>query len=128
LGILPQTFLPALTERGSGFSLKAMVAMASRHLQAHHRAAISTGLAALVMQAPGPLPSNAVFEAVLIDTAIADAPARELGRVRLQPSGQPPFRFTIPYRDADVTPAGRFTVRATVRWGEGTLGTKASVI
>ncbi len=36
------------------------------------------------------LPPDAVFEAVLIDTAIADAPARELGRVRLQPAGQPP--------------------------------------
>ena len=31
------------------------------------------------------LPPDAVFEAVLINAAIADAPARELGRVRLQP-------------------------------------------
>jgi len=69
------------------------------------------------------LPPDAVFEAVLIDTAIADAPARELGRVRLQPAGQPPFRFTIPYRDGDVTPAGRYSVRATVREGERLLFT-----
>jgi uncharacterized lipoprotein YbaY/uncharacterized lipoprotein NlpE involved in copper resistance len=69
------------------------------------------------------LPPDAVFEAVLIDTAIADAPARELGRVRLQPAGQPPFRFTIPYRDADLTPAGRYAVRATVRQGERLLFT-----
>jgi len=69
------------------------------------------------------LPPDAVFEAVLIDVAIADAPARELGRVRLQPAGQPPFRFSIPYRDGDVNPAGRYTVRATVRQGERLLFT-----
>ena len=69
------------------------------------------------------LPPDAVFEAVLIDTTIADAPARVLGRVRLQPAGQPPFRFTIPYRDGDVTPAGRYAVRATVRQGERLLFT-----
>ena len=129
-----------------------MVAIAPRHVQAgrvsrsvpplnpqtRHHAVLSTVLAALVMQAPvhagnlsgtatlrqpGPLPPDAVFEAVLIDTAIADAPARELGRVRLQPAGQPPFRFTIPYRDGDVTPAGRYAVRATVRQGERLLFT-----
>lgn len=69
------------------------------------------------------LPPDAVFEAVLIDAAIADAPARELGRVRLQPAGQSPFRFSIPYRDSDVTPGGRYTVRATVRQGDRLLFT-----
>ena len=69
------------------------------------------------------LPPDAVFEAVLIDTAIADAPARELGRVRLKPAGQSPFRFRIPYRDGDVTPVGRYSVRATVRQGERLLFT-----
>ena len=69
------------------------------------------------------LPRDAVFEAVLIDAALADAPARELGRVRLQPAGQPPFRFSIPYRDSDVTPGGRYTVRATVRQGDRLLFT-----
>jgi len=129
-----------------------MVAIAPRHVQAgkvsrsvpplnpqtRHHAVLSTVLAALVMQAPvhagnlsgtatlrqpGLLPPDAVFEAVLIDVAIADAPARELGRVRLQPAGQPPFRFTIPYRDGDVSPAGRYTVRATVRQGQRLLFT-----
>ena len=100
--------------------------------------AATTGLAALAVTAPAhagslsgtaayreriALPPDAVFEAVLIDTAIADAPARELGRVRLQPAGQPPFRFTIPYRDGDVIPAGRYAVRATVRQGERLLFT-----
>jgi putative lipoprotein len=100
--------------------------------------AIAPGLAALALAVPGhagslsgtaayreriALPPDAVFEAVLIDTAIADIPARELGRVRLQPAGQPPFRFSIPYRDSDVTPAGRYTVRATVRQGKRLLFT-----
>ena len=69
------------------------------------------------------LPPDAVFEAVLIDAAIADAPARELGRVRLQPAGQPPFRFSIPYSEREITPGGRYTVRATVRQGERLLFT-----
>lgn len=100
--------------------------------------ATTTLLAAVVAQAPAlagtitgtasyreriALPSDAVFEAVLIDAAIADAPARELGRVRLQPAGQPPFRFSIPYRDRDLTPGGRYAVRATVRQGDRLLFT-----
>ena len=63
------------------------------------------------------LPPDAVFEAVLIDAAIADAPARELGRVSLEPAGQPPFSFSIPYRDGDVTPAGQGLLEVTQRIG-----------
>jgi uncharacterized lipoprotein YbaY/heat shock protein HslJ/uncharacterized lipoprotein NlpE involved in copper resistance len=95
-------------------------------------------LAALVLQAPAlagtitgtasyreriALPADAVFEAVLIDAALADAPARELGRARLQPVGQPPIRFSIPYRERDVRPGGRYSVRATVRQGNRLLFT-----
>jgi copper homeostasis protein (lipoprotein) len=73
------------------------------------------------------LPADAVFEAVLIDIAIADAPARELGRVRVEPAGQPPFRFTIPYRDSDLSNRGRYAVRATVRQGERLLFTTDTI-
>ena len=73
------------------------------------------------------LPPDAVFEAVLIDIARADAPATELGRVRLQPAGQSPFRFSIPYRDQDITPRGRYAVRATVRQGERLLFTTDTI-
>jgi uncharacterized lipoprotein NlpE involved in copper resistance len=55
------------------------------------------------------LPPDAVFSAVLIDHAIADAP--ELGRARREPAGQPPFHFTIPYHDSDPNPRGRSSVR-----------------
>ncbi|MCS5699496.1 META domain-containing protein [Cyanobium sp. FGCU-52] len=73
------------------------------------------------------LPPDAVFEAVLIDTARADAPAPVLGRARLQPAGQPPFRFSIPYRNADITPRGRYAVRATVRSGDRLLFTTDTI-
>lgn len=73
------------------------------------------------------LPPDAVFEAVLIDMALADAPATELGRVRLQPAGQSPFRFSIPYRESDITPRGRYAVRATVRQGERLLFTTDTI-
>lgn len=73
------------------------------------------------------LPPDAEFEAVLIDIALADAPARVLGRVRLKPAGQSPFRFTIAYRAADLIPQGRYTVRASVRQGERLLFTTDTI-
>lgn len=60
------------------------------------------------------LPPDAVFEAQLQDIARADAPATVLGRARLDPAGQPPFRFEIAYDEAAIRPGGRYTVRATV--------------
>ena len=61
------------------------------------------------------LPPDAVFEAVLEDVSRADAPAKVLGRARIDPAGQPPFRFQIAYDDAAVQPRRRYVVRATVR-------------
>lgn len=90
-------------------------------LQAPLQAGVISGSATL--REPRTLPPDAVFEAVLIDAALADAPARELGRVRQQPAGQPPFRFSIPYRDSDLTPSGRYTIRATLRQGDRLLFT-----
>jgi putative lipoprotein len=60
------------------------------------------------------LPPDAVFEAVLQDVSRADAPAEVLGRSRLNPAGQPPFRFEIAYDDAARRPGGRYAVRASV--------------
>jgi copper homeostasis protein (lipoprotein) len=73
------------------------------------------------------LPADAVFEAVLIDIARADAPAEVLGRVRLKPAGQSPFRFSIPYRDRDITPRGRYSVSASVRQGKRLLFTTDTI-
>jgi len=64
------------------------------------------------LQQPLALPPDAVLDVVLevalIDAALADAPARVLGRTRIQPAGQPPFRFSISYQDRDLTPWGRY--------------------
>lgn len=74
-----------------------------------------------------PLPPDAVLdvvlEVVLIHAALADAPTRVLGCTRIQPAGQPPFRFSINYQDRDLTPRGRYGVRATLRQGERLLFT-----
>ena len=58
---------------------------------------------------------DAVFEAVLEDVSRADAVAEVIGRARIDPAGQPPFRFEIAYQDAMVRPGHRYAVRATVR-------------
>lgn len=60
------------------------------------------------------LPPDAAFEAQLQDISRADAPAAVLGRARIDPAGQPPFRFGIVYDDAAVKPGSRYAVRATV--------------
>lgn len=60
------------------------------------------------------LPPNAVFEAVLEDVSRADAPAVVLGRHLLEPAGQPPFEFSIPYSPADIQPQMRYGVRGRV--------------
>jgi putative lipoprotein len=60
------------------------------------------------------LPPDAVFEAVLQDISRADAPAEVLGASRLNPAGQPPFRFEIAFDDAALRPGGRYAVRAKV--------------
>jgi copper homeostasis protein (lipoprotein) len=61
------------------------------------------------------LPADAVFEAELQDVSRADASAAVLGRSRLDPAGQPPFRFEIAYDDAAVQSGHRYTVRATIK-------------
>jgi uncharacterized lipoprotein YbaY len=60
------------------------------------------------------LPPDAMFEAQLQDISRVDAPAVVLGRARLEPAGQPPFRFKISHDEAAVDPRGRYAVRATV--------------
>ena len=47
------------------------------------------------------LPPGAVFEAVLEDVSVADAPARELGRATVADPGNPPFAFDIGFDPAE---------------------------
>ncbi|QVL53050.1 MAG: META domain-containing protein [Cyanobium sp. M30B3] len=114
---MPSPHRPSITTLGLLASALVLAAPA--------RAGSITGSASLRERIA--LPPDAVFEAVLIDMAIADAPARELGRVRLEPAGQPPFRFAIPYRDSDLSSRGRYAVRATVRQGERLLFTTDTI-
>jgi len=72
-------------------------------------------------------PPDAVFEATLQDVSRADAPAVVLGRARIEPAGNPPYRFEIAYDDAALRPGGRYVVRATLRSGGRLLFTTDSV-
>jgi putative lipoprotein len=63
------------------------------------------------------LPPEALFEALLLDVSRADASAEVLGRARLEPLGNPPFRFKINYDDAAIHRGHRYAVRATVTLG-----------
>jgi copper homeostasis protein (lipoprotein) len=69
-----------------------------------------------VLREAGALAADAEFEVVIEVTARADAPAPVIGRQRIAPAGQPPFRFAIPYRDSEVKPGGIYSLRATVRY------------
>ncbi|MGD9658241.1 MAG: YbaY family lipoprotein [Methylocystis sp.] len=63
------------------------------------------------------LPPEAVFEAVLLDVSCVDASAEVLGRARVEPAGNPPFRFEIDYDAAAIRRGHRYAVCATVTLG-----------
>jgi len=60
------------------------------------------------------LPVGAVFEATLEDVSKADAPADVIGRARMDPPGNPPFKFTIAYDPAKIDQQHRYNVRARI--------------
>lgn len=63
------------------------------------------------------VPLNAVFEARVEDVSRADAPARVVGRTRIENPGSPPIVFTIPIEVDPLDPRGRYSVRATLSLG-----------
>jgi copper homeostasis protein (lipoprotein) len=67
------------------------------------------------------LPPGAVFEAILEDVSLADAPAIELGRATIADPGAPPFEFTIDYDPALIRPERTYSVRAQVSVGRKLL-------
>ena len=73
------------------------------------------------------IPLNAVFVAILEDVSKADVAAQELGRARLEPAGQPPFRFEIDYDKSLIDPRHRYAVRARVSSDERLLLTSDAV-
>lgn len=64
------------------------------------------------------LPYEAAFTAVLQDVSLQDVPAKEIGRVVIDPAGNPPYRFTIPYDPAAIKGHHTYTVRASIMVGE----------
>ena len=60
------------------------------------------------------LPQGAVFEAVLEDTSLADAPAVRIGSTKLDNVRTPPFRFSITYDPAKIVENHTYSVRASV--------------
>ena len=66
-------------------------------------------------------PPDAVFEARLLDTSRADAPARVIGSFRREAAGNPPYAFSIAYDDAAIQPGRRLVVRATLSDAQGRL-------
>jgi putative lipoprotein len=60
------------------------------------------------------LPDNAVFDVTLEDIGAADAPSAVLGAQEIDPAGQPPIAFAIPYDPARIDPARRYALRATI--------------
>ena len=63
------------------------------------------------------LPPGAVFEVVLEDVSVADAPATELGRATVADPGNPPFEFEIAFDPASIEPDRAYSVRAQVSVG-----------
>ena len=61
------------------------------------------------------LPPGAILEVRLEDVSLADAPAVEIGSVRLEDPGSPPFEFAMGYDPESIDPRHSYVVRATIR-------------
>ena len=60
------------------------------------------------------LPPDAVFEAVLEDSSLADALAIRMGEMQIESPGVP-LQFAIPYDPGMMQKGHSYTVRATIR-------------
>ncbi len=60
------------------------------------------------------LPQNAIFEASLEDVSVADAPSKTLGSITIDPAGQVPITFEIPYESSDIQKRHRYNIRAKI--------------
>jgi putative lipoprotein len=68
------------------------------------------------------LPSDAVFDVQLLDTSLADVAAQTVAEVLINAEGrQVPVPFTLTYDPAKIVPTHRYSVRATIRSGDGML-------
>ena len=73
------------------------------------------------------LPPDALLEVSLEDVSLADAPAIEIGRIRVEDPGNPPFAFEITYDPEQIDKRHVYAVRATIRAGGRLIFTTDSV-
>lgn len=68
------------------------------------------------------LPPDAVIGVQLLDTSIADVAAQTVAEALINAEGrQVPVPFTLTYDPAKIVPGNRYSVRATIRSGDGML-------
>jgi putative lipoprotein len=68
------------------------------------------------------LPADAVIDVLLVDTSVADIAAQTVAESMINAEGrQVPVSFTLSYDPALIVPAHRYSVRATIRSGDGML-------
>ncbi len=60
------------------------------------------------------LPPSTVFEAVLLDVSIADAPATEIARTTVSQPSAPPIRFSIPFDSTRIDSRRSYSVTARI--------------
>ncbi|MBB6466158.1 putative lipoprotein [Aminobacter lissarensis] len=60
------------------------------------------------------LPANAVLEVQLADVSLADAPAKILGAQKIDPAGQVPIRFAIPFDPTAIKTNMTYALQARI--------------
>jgi putative lipoprotein len=68
------------------------------------------------------LPPDAVIDIQLVDSSVADIAAQTVAEALINAEGrQVPVSFTLTYDTSQIVPAHRYSVRATIRSGDGML-------
>lgn len=60
------------------------------------------------------LPPNAVLQVQLADVSLADAPAKILGEQKIDPAGQVPIKFAIPFDPTAIKPNMSYALQARI--------------
>lgn len=61
------------------------------------------------------LPPNAVMEAQLLDISLQDAPAKVLGKIKVDPAGQVPILFKIYFNPAHQKAGHTYAISAQIK-------------
>lgn len=69
------------------------------------------------------LPPDSVAEIWLLDTSLADVPAKEIAYQRIEDPGNPPISFVLDYDPQQIREGMQYGVRATIRHADQLLFT-----